>query len=282
MYSSGKFSDLLVFATILLVSSRFVAAASLAAVPGEAPSAPVAAAPGEAPNAPVAGVEAVSSLNSDSLSTVGDGTGVKESAVLKRDGAIVKESGVLKRDGAVLKESGARKRDGVSLPESGAIKRDGVDANVASDRIETRDNASSSSSSSADKTLVDASSSSTTSMTTPTVAEATTTTSGSNGTIPEGLGEDMLQNRGMIVRMTYVLCGFSLLILVYFLVKAVQLRRAKSRTRKYGVLTENLDSPLGLDDDSDEEVEVFEVNGSNVRGGRGLNGGNSAADRLLP
>merc|ERR1719431_517563 len=192
---------------------------------------------------------------------VGDGTGVKESAVLKRDGAIVKESGVLKRDGAVLKESGARKRDGVSLPESGAIKRDGVDANVASDRIETRDNASSSSSSSADKTLVDASSSSTastTSMTTPTVVEATTTTSGSNGTIPEGLGEDILQNRGMIVRMTYVLCGFSLLILVYFLVKAVQLRRAKSRTRKYGVLTENLDSPLGLDDDSDEEEEEEE------------------------
>ena len=29
-----------------------------------------------------------------------------------------------------------------------------------------------------------------------------------------------------------------------------------SRTRKYGVLTENLDSPLGLGDESDEEVRL--------------------------
>lgn len=111
---------------------------------------------------------------------------------------------------------------------------------------------------------------------------STTTTTAKNGTIPSGFGADMLQNRGMIVRMTYVLVGFSILILVYFVVKAVRLRRIKSRTRKYGVLTENLDSPLSLDDESDEEVEVFEVNGTNLRGGRGNKGGNTAADRLLP
>jgi len=117
------------------------------------------------------------------------------------------------------------------------------------------------------------------STTTTTLTEAMTS---SNGTIPSGYGTDILQNRGMIARMTYVLVGFSILILVYFVVKAVRLRRVKSRSRKYGVLTENLDSPLGIDDDSDEEVEVFEVNGSNMRGGRNVKGGNTAADRLLP
>lgn len=114
--------------------------------------------------------------------------------------------------------------------------------------------------------------------TTSLTEEAMTT---SNGTIPSGYGTDILQNRGMIARMTYVLVGFSILILVYFVVKAVRLRRVKSRTRKYGVLTENLDSPLGLDE-SDEEVEVFEVNGTNLRGGRNPKGGNTASDRLLP
>jgi len=118
-----------------------------------------------------------------------------------------------------------------------------------------------------------------TTTTTTTLTEAMTS---SNGTIPSGYGTDILQNRGMIARMTYVLVGFSILILVYFVVKAVRLRRVKSRSRKYGVLTENLDSPLGIDDDSDEEVEVFEVNGSNMRGGRNVKGGNTAADRLLP
>jgi len=104
-----------------------------------------------------------------------------------------------------------------------------------------------------------------------------------SGTIPSVFGPNPLQNRGMIVRMTYVLVGFSILILVYFVVKAVRLRRMKSRTRKYGVLTENLNSPLGLDEDSEEEVEVFEVHGSNVRGGRANSkGGNTASDRLLP
>lgn len=109
-----------------------------------------------------------------------------------------------------------------------------------------------------------------------------TTTESRNGTVPSGFG-DLMQNRGMIVRMTYVLAGFSLLILVYFVVKAVRLRNAKSRTRKYGVLSENLDtSPIGIDADSDdEEVEVFEVHGSNIRGGR-IQKGNTAADRLLP
>ena len=48
-----------------------------------------------------------------------------------------------------------------------------------------------------------------------------------NGTIPSVFGPNPLQNRGMIVRMTYVLVGFSILILVYFVVKAVRLRRMK-------------------------------------------------------
>ena len=56
---------------------------------------------------------------------------------------------------------------------------------------------------------------------------AETTTSMTNGTIPSAYGTDILQNRGMIARMTYVLVGFSILILVYFVVKAVRLRRVK-------------------------------------------------------
>ena len=61
-------------------------------------------------------------------------------------------------------------------------------------------------------------------ITTSSTEEAMTT---SNGTIPSGYGTDILQNRGMIARMTYVLVGFSILILVYFVVKAVRLRRVK-------------------------------------------------------
>lgn len=125
----------------------------------------------------------------------------------------------------------------------------------------------------------------TTTTTTTTSTEIDETTSlMNNGTIPAAYGADILQNRGMIARMTYVLVGFSILILVYFVVKAVRLRRVKSRTRKYGVLSENLDSPLRLNDEyeSDEEVEVFEVNGSSLRGGRVVKNGDSAADRLLP
>ena len=58
-------------------------------------------------------------------------------------------------------------------------------------------------------------------------AASSTVASAVNGTIPAGFGVDVLQNRGMIVRMTYVLVGFSILILLYFIVKAVRLRRVK-------------------------------------------------------
>ena len=173
-----NFSDLLVVATIFLISSAIFTAAVPVAAEAEAP-------------ADAAAAEAISP-KSDLIPIPGDG------------------GGVLKRDGAVEKESGARKRDGVvAQDESGVEQRVGA--------VE-----------SASKTLVDASGSGasktpSTSMTTPIEATAMY----SNGTIPEGLGADMLQNRGTILRMTYVLCGFSLLILIYFLVKAVQLRRAK-------------------------------------------------------
>jgi hypothetical protein len=44
-----------------------------------------------------------------------------------------------------------------------------------------------------------------------------------NGTYPLGFG-DLLQNRAMILRMTYVLLGVSAIVLCVFLVKAFRLR----------------------------------------------------------
>jgi len=92
-----------------------------------------------------------------------------------------------------------------------------------------------------------------------------------------------LQNRGMITRMTYVLVGVSLLIVVYFVIKAVKLRSSpQSRVRRYGVLASadgNSSTPLKMDESDEDEVEVFDVKGSNIRGGRYTRG---ASDRLLP
>jgi len=245
MSHSLNFLDLFVLATILLFSTSSTIFATVA--------------PTDKAIEASASAEAAADMAAMTAS-------VKTDLPEKQVDAVVKESGARKRDGAVISESGSRKRGGVADPPD-----------VAADPPEVAAEHSQIVAAMADKL----------SMTTPAAAavataETAASTASANGTIPEGLGEDALQNRGMIFRMTYVLCGFSLLILIYFVVKAVQLRRAKSRSRKYGVLTENLDSPLGMDDESDEEVEVFEVNGTNLRGGRGSKSGDTAADRLLP
>lgn len=108
-----------------------------------------------------------------------------------------------------------------------------------------------------------------------------------NGTYPLGFG-DLLQNRAMILRMTYVLLGVSAIVLCVFLVKAFRLRGQRSPTRKYGVLMAADDQveikPLGshtLDSDDEEaDTTVFEVGGSNIGGGRTYGG--SQTSRLLP
>ncbi|RZF33237.1 hypothetical protein LSTR_LSTR012998 [Laodelphax striatellus] len=70
------------------------------------------------------------------------------------------------------------------------------------------------------------------------------------------------------VNSTTVIEGFLLLailsvaIVLYFTIKAIRLRRRRSRVRKYGVLTSREDvemTPLG-EEDEDEDSTVFDIN----------------------
>lgn len=76
--------------------------------------------------------------------------------------------------------------------------------------------------------------------------------------------KDMVNNnRGMLLRTLYVLVAVTAVIVLYFVVRTVRIRRRKSKTKKYGVITPASDmemTPLDQDDD-DEDMTVFEVNG---------------------
>lgn len=60
----------------------------------------------------------------------------------------------------------------------------------------------------------------------------------------------------------YVFACLSAVIVVYFVVKAIRLRRRKSKIRRYGIIASREDvemTPLG-DEDEDEDSTVFDIN----------------------
>lgn len=60
----------------------------------------------------------------------------------------------------------------------------------------------------------------------------------------------------------YVVACLSVVIIVYFVIKAIRLRRRKSKIRRYGVIASREDvemTPLG-DEDEDEDSTVFDIN----------------------
>lgn len=81
-----------------------------------------------------------------------------------------------------------------------------------------------------------------------------------------GMLPDWVQNnKGILERTLYVLLVITVIVVLYFLVKTIRLRRRKSKTRRYGVLNtndrDNLEmTPLDQEDE-DEDMTVFEVNG---------------------
>ncbi|KAK7475128.1 hypothetical protein BaRGS_00033620 [Batillaria attramentaria] len=72
------------------------------------------------------------------------------------------------------------------------------------------------------------------------------------------------QNRDMLLRTMYVLFGVTGVVIIYFVVRALRLRRKRNKSRKYGVISTHGDlemEPLGQGDDEDEDYTVFEMNG---------------------
>ncbi|BFY97370.1 hypothetical protein BsWGS_00409 [Bradybaena similaris] len=80
--------------------------------------------------------------------------------------------------------------------------------------------------------------------------------------------KQMSENRDMLMRTVYVTLGITGLVVVYFVIKSVWLRRKRTKSSIYGVASARGDrkdmemKPLGDgNDDDDDDYTVFEVNG---------------------
>lgn len=77
----------------------------------------------------------------------------------------------------------------------------------------------------------------------------------------------MSDNSAMLFRTMFVLLGVTGIVVVYFVFRAIRLRRRRSKSRKYGVITRGGAGgdmemePLGDGNDDDEDYTVFEMNG---------------------
>ncbi|XP_005093484.1 membrane protein FAM174A [Aplysia californica] len=82
-----------------------------------------------------------------------------------------------------------------------------------------------------------------------------------------GTFKAITDNSGMLFRAMYVLLGVTGIVVVYFVVRALRLRRKRSKSRKYGIITQHDDGggmemePLGDGDEDDDDYTVFEMNG---------------------
>lgn len=81
----------------------------------------------------------------------------------------------------------------------------------------------------------------------------------------DNLISQLQDKKGMLLRTLYVLVGVTTVVAIYFVVKAVRLRRRRSKSKKYGIITtpaSDLEmAPLDQGDDDDEDMTVFEMNG---------------------
>ncbi|KAH9520389.1 hypothetical protein Btru_060643 [Bulinus truncatus] len=73
-------------------------------------------------------------------------------------------------------------------------------------------------------------------------------------------------NKDMLLRTLYVTLGVTGIVIIYFIVRAVRLRKKRTKSRKYGIITQQGDrgdvemEPLGDGNEDDEDYTVFEVN----------------------
>lgn len=81
--------------------------------------------------------------------------------------------------------------------------------------------------------------------------------------------DNILNNKPMLMRAFYVLLAVSSIVVVYFLMRAWRLRRKRSKSRKYGLITAkgtDLEmAPLDQEDEDDEDMTVYEMNNKNSR-----------------
>ncbi|GFT55980.1 uncharacterized protein NPIL_636471 [Nephila pilipes] len=66
---------------------------------------------------------------------------------------------------------------------------------------------------------------------------------------------------GALQRTGFVALGFMSIIVVFFVVRGIRLRRKKSKSRKYGIITStDMEmEPLDKDDDDEEETTLFDA-----------------------
>ncbi|XP_013384175.1 membrane protein FAM174 [Lingula anatina] len=108
---------------------------------------------------------------------------------------------------------------------------------------------------------------------TTTVATPCTNSSGENNTCNSTTTNDTEQvstgyiwkkineNRAMLQRAFYVLLGVTFIVIVYFGIKYIRVRKAKNKSRKYGVLatSDNMEMrPLEQSDEEDDNT-LFEM-----------------------
>ncbi|XP_023242853.1 membrane protein FAM174A-like [Centruroides sculpturatus] len=80
----------------------------------------------------------------------------------------------------------------------------------------------------------------------------------------------LTMNSGAAMRTFYVVAFVMSTVVIYFIIRAVRLRRRKSKSRKYGVITST--SALEMeplekgDDDDDEDTTLFDVHHHNKYG----------------
>ena len=85
----------------------------------------------------------------------------------------------------------------------------------------------------------------------------------------QNLFQHLLNNKPMLMRAFYVLLAVTSIVIVYFVMRAWRLRRKRSKSRKYGLITaRGTDmemAPLDQDDDEDDDMTVFDMNSQNRR-----------------
>ncbi|XP_075247637.1 uncharacterized protein LOC142340801 [Convolutriloba macropyga] len=74
------------------------------------------------------------------------------------------------------------------------------------------------------------------------------------------LKDTLSENKNAVQITMFVLIGLTSLVVLYFIVKTMRLKQKKSKSRKYGVLTNGMEMDHLESDSDDEDTTVFELN----------------------
>ncbi|PAA94450.1 hypothetical protein BOX15_Mlig010587g1 [Macrostomum lignano] len=82
-------------------------------------------------------------------------------------------------------------------------------------------------------------------------------------------------NKKTLLNSAIVLCVLTSIVVIFFIIKAIRLKRAARRSKRYGLVDADKLEMQRLgdeDDDDDEDITVFDVNGSQQARDRGSAG----------